>query len=330
MNKVTTTNADDDYCKDVGTEGTELRNLCKKIVNNLKKLSNIDKMKKKTHRDRCLYFNYWTYYELKKIISHSTKIFHDILGDKKILEVERKINNELRITQIDNIKQYDDNHAKDLLLRSLNSYYGLSSYKPCFYYIDCTFDECREMKDLFDYFKSYDNIQSTISTGKYDCTKYMQYIHYISELYEKYRYEHNYDCCLWGKCDNYFNCDNKFIPQKLYSNLKCAFDESRRSALSTRMNELGRSSNFLTEQKKSEVKFKCRKEYQVNGEISNRIICTDEQEGDIKSVTLEKSVNIEEIPTSIPDYQLIFNGIFALLGTFFLFFVFYKVNRKIF
>ncbi|KMZ82827.1 hypothetical protein PVIIG_03642 [Plasmodium vivax India VII] len=232
----------DKYCKDKfnsNQQKTDLTNLCKKIARNVKtKLSSI-KEKEKNYNDRCLYFNYWTYEEIRKIYSNNANYIYNIPTFTIILNALQDIYNEItndevgikskalndQINKI--IKESKDGKEKNpgLKINTLIKNFKLTEDEPCLYNVVCGLGECKEMKDLFDYFKNYDYIiNCNISTDRRKYQKYCEYVTYINELYDDYIGE----CCTYfmnsahvDRCPKFFKCDEKYNPYNLYSKLGC-------------------------------------------------------------------------------------------------------------
>ncbi|SCO72147.1 VIR protein [Plasmodium vivax] len=248
LNKNITTSDDSliKHCKDLKTENDGIKTLCKKIERNLKKLSETDKIKKERYRDRCLYFNWWVFDEIYKASNRNEgKPINTSDIDKLLLEWN-EINYYL-INQ-DYNKNYEsllpagsnaaggDNNGGSVDSRGrwkpkpptrLFSNGEFSKYKPCFYNPVCTLDRCKDIKELYDYFKKFEKIKENISTKNEKCEKYNKYLAYIKVLYEKHKKEYN--CCdiFWGNlCQDYFKCEKEYDPNNLLRSLKCDSDVS--------------------------------------------------------------------------------------------------------
>ncbi|GAW82736.1 variable surface protein [Plasmodium gonderi] len=297
--------------------------LCKKLARNLKKkLSNIEG-NEDNHGDRCLYFIYWTYREISKISLDSSKNIFEIPVFIELLKVANNINYEF--TRKDIIKRYKhledefknnyeslrkkfrDNTSLEIKCNAnRNKFIGewtrgittLSEYMPCFYSFDCKLDECKEMMNLFNYFKNHNNIKSTISESKNDCERYNIYLENIKDLYKK----HKKECCddFWEDhsfCPNYFKCNNNYNPFFLLHELKCNGKHTRYSQdyarKSERHKQNDRNGDHNSSVGASTVKFKCRRWSSRNDAISDKIICEDENK------TIEDAV-IPRVSNSFP------------------------------
>ncbi|CAG9484327.1 unnamed protein product [Plasmodium vivax] len=236
----------DKYCKDKFNsyeQKNDLTNLCKKIARNVKTKFESIKEKENNTYDRCLYFNYWTYEEMRKIYKSNANYIYNIPTFTIILNVLKEIyteitNHEVRIniksldTEIFEIieesKKKKDKKA-ELKINPLLKNFKLTENVPCLYNVVCGLGECKEMKDLFDYFKNYDHISNCdISTDQEKFQNYCEYVSYINELYEDYIGE----CCTYfmngahvDRCPNFFKCDDKYNPYNLYSKLGCKDDK---------------------------------------------------------------------------------------------------------
>ncbi|GAW79202.1 variable surface protein [Plasmodium gonderi] len=218
----------DSYCNDLGGSNTELKPLCRKLVRNLKDISESKIMKDLTHGERCLHFIFWAYEEIGKIFNWSWRNVHSIHDAKKFLEVWGSVSVEamkkgvservnLTMNQIDSNctrKASDGSCIRHRFIKDLGGDYALNNYKTCLYYIDCTYNECKEMKYLHDYFNNFETIKNKI-TSTTTCPKYYAYLDYITKLYEKYRYSDNGDCCNWRDCGDFLKCGEDLNPKKL-------------------------------------------------------------------------------------------------------------------
>ncbi|VUZ99318.1 PIR protein [Plasmodium vivax] len=243
-----------DYCEQLfETENNKdsLLLLCKKFSRNLKgKLSNIEN-KETNNTDRCLYFNHWLYEEIGKIYADHSKYVYNIPAFSKFLSVSDTINSKLMPNEVykniqlieDELKKYYtdllEHLSKQIKLKKEVNYpiyeampkenfkhYKITNYVPCVYNLICRLDECKYIKDLFDYFKNYKTISKCdISSEKVKCQNYCKYVTYINKLYENYIHK----CCTYfstGKhvdnCPKHFKCDQEYNPYKLYLKLNCS------------------------------------------------------------------------------------------------------------
>ncbi|CAG9474560.1 unnamed protein product [Plasmodium vivax] len=172
----------------------EFKALCSKLVTNLKYLSSIKNIGKK-HGDRCSNLMYWTYDIIMKIIN--TNISHYLEKDVSI-----ELNN--------------------IILR-VNKELGKN--ENCIFYVDGSFLDWNEEKDLHDYFEHYNDL-SKLTADKINNEMYCQYINYISKLYKKYM---NICCTCYSRpeyvckehCPNFFKCNKEYFPIDLLHKLEC-------------------------------------------------------------------------------------------------------------
>ncbi|KAI4833957.1 uncharacterized protein MKS88_000193 [Plasmodium brasilianum] len=96
--------------------------------------------------------------------------------------------------------------------------------ESCTFDLDGTFDEWKEEKYLYYYFKKYNDINKKKS-AKQEQTKYCKYLEQIKILYER----NINKCCTYflegrnheNGCQKYFNCGEAYNPYDLISELKC-------------------------------------------------------------------------------------------------------------
>ncbi|SBS95089.1 PIR Superfamily Protein [Plasmodium ovale curtisi] len=140
--------------------------------------------------ERCRYFNFWFYYQIWKRFTSTQTIDHP-----------ESIINRLTYSWVDINEKLHLNEC---------------SY---FYHDNISLDKWKEMKDLHDFFKNYNFIETNILTSSDKCQSYKNYVEYNERLYKKYHTE----CCISKKNnkENYFNCNTQFNPSKLLSKLKC-------------------------------------------------------------------------------------------------------------
>ncbi|KMZ94875.1 variable surface protein Vir24 [Plasmodium vivax Mauritania I] len=164
-----------------------VNDFCNKFSWNLENLSEITDKKLK-YRDECSYLSYWAYEEIKSIF-----------GTLDNYNKKRHIINKL------------NKIVSDISNRA-------STKKPCYIYFGNEFDKWDEWKQLHDYFKNSEHILSLVTEPNCNgCNKFCNYVKHIKTLYDKYER----GCCLWGSCDDYINCDDKYNPSELLKRLKC-------------------------------------------------------------------------------------------------------------
>ncbi|CAI7718273.1 PIR protein [Plasmodium vivax] len=184
----------DTYCPDIKlheTEKSDVKKLCKKIIHNLKDLSNNTDIGK-NHRERCLNVKYWIYGQLIKLLNENGYSNNR----ESIIEYFRK--------------------AEDMI------YYELIGTKySCSVEIDEDINKWKEKVILFDYFKNYDSlIQWNNSSDKQVCEKYSEYVNSIIPYYEKIKKS---DCCgiKYLDCKDYFKCEEQYNPKIILKKLRC-------------------------------------------------------------------------------------------------------------
>ncbi|SBS95688.1 PIR Superfamily Protein [Plasmodium malariae] len=183
------------YCNNDNSEwkNEDVKKVCNNIIDYLKKFDNTKK-KKNINYDECAYFTYWIY---DKIISE--------LGTKgnKIIHPDDR-------TKL--------NHA-------ILSAYKKKVEKDCTFYFDGNFNEWKEEKHLYYYFKSYDHIRNKKHSSGTEKKKYCDYLEQIKNIYEK----HIRKCCKYffleknndNICKNYIKCEEQYNPYYILSELKC-------------------------------------------------------------------------------------------------------------
>ncbi|CAI7720790.1 PIR protein [Plasmodium vivax] len=249
------------YCKKIinnNINSDKFKALCSKLVTNLKYLSIIGNTGNK-HEDRCSNLTYWTYDIIMKIFSANGSHYLE-------KDVSRELNN--------------------IILRVNNE---LEKNENCIFYVDGSFLDWNEEKDLHDYFEHYNDL-SKLTADKINNEMYCQYINNISNLYKKYM---NICCTCYSRpeyvceehCPNFFKCNMEYFPIHLSHKLEC----------------------------KDNVSLQKEKE-----NYESLIIDLD---------VIRKSqlvaMNFYKILTQDYFYRFVFST-FILLGIFFFFFIFYK------
>ncbi|KMZ92840.1 variable surface protein Vir 12 [Plasmodium vivax Mauritania I] len=174
-------------CNNLGSKEESDKTLCKKIAQNLRKLSTLqgDELK-----NGCYYFQHWFYEQI-------AKTYYD--GKNK------------------NNKYHVGETLFDIIALFISTYPKL---EPCRCYVSGKPEYWEEEKYLHDYFKNYQHIKCS-NSSKDRCEKYIQYVTYINRLFPA----KEDTCCDEGEliedfCKPYFNCENKFSPEKLLTQLK--------------------------------------------------------------------------------------------------------------
>ncbi|KMZ83301.1 hypothetical protein PVBG_06148 [Plasmodium vivax Brazil I] len=267
----------------------DAHNMCKKIRKNLDKIYAISPGKER--KKHCLYYKYWFYEKLMNMFLSDSedKCFKNVL------------------TEFENFKVY--------------AYYGYIDYSCQYDLYEIKLDDLKmhvEKKYLHDYFNNYDMIDNSIRKCDFKNKNiYEEYLNSINKLYIKYKKvecsseDYNY---MLNNCENYFYPEEYYNPQYLLSMLKSCIPgkEIPKNTIKKKYLEL--------EKRSPQVKLKCTKgTYWNKNKFELNMICTDKQEGDIVSAGVNKS-------PSFSYYQIIFNGVFTLIGVFFLLSLFYKVK----
>ncbi|CAG9474077.1 unnamed protein product [Plasmodium vivax] len=169
-------------CNKLSKKDDEIKNLCSKFLRNLKGLSD-KKNEKATYDDNHRYLTFWIYDKLYKMFGSS-----EHMHGKQFIEIL---------------------HIGNDYYKRLSDQLYLNDYEH-------DFNRIREMKHLHDYFKNCEKIINC-KTRPGECNKYIKYVSYIKELYEK----HYRDCCFLYNCiDEYFDCDSKYNPTTVLSVLR--------------------------------------------------------------------------------------------------------------
>ncbi|SBS99220.1 PIR Superfamily Protein [Plasmodium malariae] len=192
INDDSSTTVNSSYCKELSNgKSPQLKVFCENILN---KLNNLEKEYiKNNNHDFCPYFSYWTY---------------------------EQIMNKFSTTWNNSLAKCDISKLNSILSYAYNIIIG----KSCTFDLDGKFDDWKEEKYLYYYFKKYNDIKKKKSE-KQEQTKYCKYLEQIKILYER----HINKCCTYfleGKnhengCQKYFNCEEEYNPYDLMSELKC-------------------------------------------------------------------------------------------------------------
>ncbi|SBT83583.1 PIR protein [Plasmodium ovale] len=210
-----------------------------------------------------------------------------------------------------------------------NSYWNTNHYekknkKKIFWEYDYDLNDWVEMKDLHNYFKIFEKFIEKLYSNSVRWERYFSYLNHIKTLYEK----HKTNCCvIYFHCAEYFKCEEKYNPNYLLSNLYCnnqVFFMKEIYLQDVEKNSKKQTETSLSKDKTNIQDFKCRRVRNQVSKISHKIECEDKKAGDIEHVRIGKSPFIQELSFSFPNYQFIFNMIFAVIGIFFIFSLFYK------
>ncbi|SBT59024.1 PIR Superfamily Protein [Plasmodium ovale wallikeri] len=327
---------DNEYCKGIFKEENKYQvegiEICKKIINNFKKLYN-NEINIKTDNS-CLHYKNWVYHEIWKLI----------------------------------ISKSEQGNAKEIINKFLDiqkgkNVYSSDSKKVCHYYfVFSDFIELnskKEEKDLRDYFKYYHTIYENISPHASDKEKYKKYIQYIYELYKRHKID--WKCCdeSYGVdplCRHYFKCEEEYNPSDLLEILNGAKKEDIKKKYKTppvvlfgeekltgdlkeedvMRIQYGRCTKIYYPEDREKV-FALRCDYKASndhfGKFSNNL--PDGKEKDNEKDTTSTSIspvnlsnfsdmsNVSE-EESNPVYYKIPTSVALGLGTAFVFFLYYK------
>ncbi|VUZ99381.1 PIR protein [Plasmodium vivax] len=173
-------------CETVSPNIREFKNLCTKFLHNIKNLPdyNHDRVNHKIHSK---YLYYW--------------IFHEI--------------NKISIANPNKINPSDVNR----FLIIGNTWYSDLYHAPFIKEFNFDFEELKEQKYLYDYFKNF-NALNEITCPHSNSRVYYKYVDFINKFYTKKIQEKQ--CCIWNfDCKPYFDCNDKYNPQYLFYKLKC-------------------------------------------------------------------------------------------------------------
>ncbi|SBS94807.1 PIR Superfamily Protein [Plasmodium malariae] len=163
INNDSSTTVNSSYCKELSNSGSpQFKVFCENILNKLNKLYNLEKdYIKNNNHDFCRYFTFWTYEQIIK---------------------------EFSTTWNNSLASCDISKLNSILIYTYNKIIG----KSCTFDLDGKFDDWKEEKYLYYYFKKYNDIKKKKS-AKQEQTK----------------------------CQKYFNCGEAYNPYDLISELKC-------------------------------------------------------------------------------------------------------------
>ncbi|GAW82741.1 variable surface protein [Plasmodium gonderi] len=174
--------------------------LCKMISKNLHDISKSDDEEER--KKKCLYFNYWIYDQIRKKFNHKN---YDLDVVLTLLDVVVSNNRDLQ-----------------------------NNYCNMIYDSSISMEEWKEMKELHDYFKGYENIKSYVTSDVIKQKHYCEYITYINEIYKR----HLKDSCVcisnpsffcFEKFPDYFKCDKTYYPNNLLTKFKCDAEKTEES-----------------------------------------------------------------------------------------------------
>ncbi|SBS92553.1 PIR protein [Plasmodium ovale] len=188
---------DDNYCNTYFQEALnlernypEVRELCVNFAGIMKRLTNYSSNKSYI-TERCKLLNFWLYHKISKNFS---KYMNDIFND-------------------DIVWAFTD--GWDQINATLLNNYCSSRYEP-----KIRIDDLNDYKEFYDYIKNQENIYPTGFTDMKECNKYYSYVSYINNIYERNKKK----CCdvQNSTCNMfYFDCSEKYVPQKLMDQFNC-------------------------------------------------------------------------------------------------------------
>ncbi|SBS90374.1 PIR Superfamily Protein [Plasmodium ovale curtisi] len=259
LNSDVTSSAYDSYCNEFENGRENIKKLCKKVAKYLKNLSELDKFNKENHHD------------VRKI--NYGLILDGIRKNDEIIQT--KINQNC-------LKTEEQNNARKRheFIGGLGTNYKLTSYKPCFYHIYCSFDECKEISDSYNYFKDYAIFKNKISSLSIEKEKkYYKYLAYVDDLYKSHRKKFCDDNFYWNDGDGYFKCEDKYIPDSimpmLINSLQTLNITTRDEELSSIIEKYWGSENFSSVVTQLIVNFICTQKGDPFHRISYKLECKD-------------------------------------------------------
>ncbi|GAB69383.1 hypothetical protein PCYB_001310 [Plasmodium cynomolgi strain B] len=189
------------YCTKLNTSKCQNKGvdkICVKLVKNLIHLSNVPLNNDRD--ERCYLLKHWLYDEIRKKFGAN---YNDVSKEPVIAEL------------------------KEVVYRINNNYLH---DKPCYCEFVGTLKDWKEEKELHDYFQSYDKIESNINADGDKCNNYFNKLVAINKIYE----EHLGKCCYcyrsgycYDTCPDYFKCDDKYNPYKIFLKLDCTEEISK-------------------------------------------------------------------------------------------------------
>ncbi|CAG9484539.1 unnamed protein product [Plasmodium vivax] len=175
-------NTYDSECESLGTEGENIKNLCKIFLKNIEKLPKFETDSKK-HNEQALYLAYW-------VIDKLSEIFPD------------------------NSKNGIKNTIFNFIDKGNQKYFGLYK-KYLFSNSDFDFKRSREEKYLKEYFNNYDEIEKCSEDKYVTCEKYLTY---IIKIYEKHKQDCLWNECYYFSYNPKYDPNN--LLSKLKNNFR--------------------------------------------------------------------------------------------------------------
>ncbi|CAG9474691.1 unnamed protein product [Plasmodium vivax] len=173
-------------CETVSPNIREFKNLCTKFLHNIKNLPDYNH-DRGNHNMYSKYLYYWIFHEINKI-------------------------------SIANPNKINPSDVNSFLIIG-NTWYSDLYHAPFIKEFNFDFDELKEQKYLYDYFKNF-NALNEITCPHIKSRAYYKYVDFINKFYTKKIQEKQ--CCIWNfNCKPYFDCNDKYNPQYLFYKLKC-------------------------------------------------------------------------------------------------------------
>ncbi|SBT73947.1 PIR protein [Plasmodium ovale] len=173
--------------------------LCKTFARNFKKLSDILHSSSYDRNDRCAYLNIWLFNQLNQIVNSYKELKTEENVISKFITIWYNINR------------------------------TIGGHKKCAHEYDSTIslDEWTEFKELYDYFKYYNNLKGLI-TSEVTSKKYCPYVIHINKIYAKYKSECDKNYSV--KCPTIFKYKESFKKCEPLEKLECnGFQEATSS-----------------------------------------------------------------------------------------------------
>ncbi|VUZ99983.1 PIR protein, partial [Plasmodium vivax] len=82
-------------CDNLNVNNNNMKDICKKMANNIESLRNNSKMNVLSYRDRCTYLNFWIYEKISKLYTNEDENLTDISDVAKLIDANIKINMDL-------------------------------------------------------------------------------------------------------------------------------------------------------------------------------------------------------------------------------------------
>ncbi|SCO65476.1 VIR protein [Plasmodium vivax] len=176
----------DGICESLEPNIREFKNLCTKFLHNIKNLPDYNH-DRDNHKIHSTYLYYWIFHEINKI---------SIANPKTINPSD--VNLFVNIGNFLYKDLYNDTFIKEF---------------------NFDFDELKEQKYLYDYFKNF-NALNKITCPHSRSRAYYKYVDFINKFYTKKIQEKQ--CCIWNfDCKPYFDCNDTYNPQYLFYKLIC-------------------------------------------------------------------------------------------------------------